>query len=362
MPGSLLVQGALHFAAPARLSGWCTLPEQPAWRATIDIVVNGTLVASMVAAQRSDGGDGRNGFSLDLRTVPPASITTVIEAREQGSALVFGRIVLFPEHLAAPIEHRLGALDTSVLRAPIKSAAAARVGISEAMGALGRDLARHGQPDCTTERNRLAHLMPRLRLSEQPALSLILPAAPNADQTLHWLACLQPVCDSIDAELLLADDGADPASVLLPQLMRQLRYLRCRPGLPTQDLNLLVAEARGVNICFIEPPARQGAWYWPQFGPTAPARIQLGGVAAAQMARCGARRGYSVQRCAPHGVALHMQRAHWRDAGGFDPALCGTVAYADLGEKIGMLGMPVTLLVSDDVETPVGEARKNVLF
>ena len=58
----------------------------------------------------------------------------------------------------------------------------------------------------------------------------------------------------------------------------RLRYLRCRPGLPTQDLNLLVAEARGVNICFIEPPARHGAWYWPQFGPTAPARIQLGGV------------------------------------------------------------------------------------
>ncbi len=351
----LLVQGALHFQQPAQISGWCSLPDQPDVRAVVEILVDGEPVTAMVAAQRSEGmGHGRNGFSLSLPWTPRPGVTTVIDARERGSATPFGRVVLCPEQLGVPLAQRLGLLDTSPLRTPIQAdRRSPGASLAAALGELGGVLAQHGRNASEMERNRLRRCLPRLVLSGRPELSLIIPVSSRTGSTLALLTQLQPLSDTLDTEILLADDAGDPASLLLPQLIPELRHVRCQPGLPGRDLNTLVAEARGNAICFIDPTCRPGVWNWPQLDLAQEfdtAAIHLGTSAARHVARFGAERRLAMRRGGRHGIAFQIDRRHWQHAGGFDPALHGGVAMGDLAAKNSLLGTALTVWSDHDAE------------
>jgi hypothetical protein len=344
-----LLQGRLHFTPPARVSGWCVVVDRPGHRALVDVVVDGVTAASMVAAQRFEGaGDGRHGFAMTLpggAGVPggPASGgTRIIEAREHESGQVFARVVLRPYETARRVEARLAQLDTTVLRTPIGFAGpTSDSGLRQAFRGLARALAATRDGGWQTERAALRHSVPRLALSENPMVSLILLAAPAVDSTIERLTALHAICEQAPVELLLADDGADPRTILLPGLLPGLRYTRCAPAGTGSALNMLAAEARAPALCVIDAADAAPGWCWPQLDPGADETVHLGN-GAAQAALAGPPPWLPAPRvCGPHGFALHMPRALWIDAGGFDPSMCGDAALADLALKCSLLGAPV---------------------
>ncbi len=339
------LQGGLNVMPPRQVSGWCLWPDRAGARVTVEILVDGRVVAAMVAAQRFGGaGDGRHGFALTLPVALAGPATSVVEARERGGGTVFGRVVLFAEQIAQPIEDRLAALDRSVLHAPIIGQSRQFYpGVREAFAGAGAVLMQRAVGEVRSERRRLARRAPRLALAERPALSVIVAAAPGVDRTLDVLAGLQPLCDAEAVEVLLADDGADPRTLLLAQVLPGVRYVRERGGLRGSLLNQLVADAQGATLCFLDQDPPGGAWAWPPFAET-PRTIHVGGAVAAALSQAAA-----VGRPAPQGrgaqaVALQVERAVVHEAGGFDPALHGTLAYADMALKGSLLGAQVSLV------------------
>jgi hypothetical protein len=349
-----VILGDLSFAPPRQVAGWCLLPARRGHRATVEILLDGHCVAAMVAAQRRDGaGDGRHGFSLALPVAPAGPATRLIEARERDSGVLFGRVVLFADRLAQPLEDRLATLDMGALHHPLLMPAASGSGHAvaatrQAFGRLAAELRAHRGGAWRGERHRLAQCAPRLALCDAPSLSVILPASPSVDCTMEALVALQPLCDRMPTEILLADDGADPATLLLPQLVPRLRMMRVSAGLDGGALNMLAAEARGSALCFVATAPRSGHWSWPQFADAAlPAgAVHLGSVTEPACARLVALWKPLARHSFLHGFALHLARDQLLEAGGFDTTLCGEAAYADIGLKCSLLGAAVMLWIA----------------
>jgi len=344
----VVLLGELRFTSPDQVSGWCMLAEQPQTRATVEILIDGALAIAMVAAQRSDGaGDGRNGFAMTLPVKLTGPATRVIEARERASRQIFARIVLHGEHLSDHLTTRLSGLDVSVLHAPITSPAPPAPDFRAVLGQLGAALWEHGADPWRAARRHLSQLVPRLKLSEAPVLTMVVPAAATAAQSLSCLTALQPLCETTAAEILLTDHGEDPCHVLLPQLIPGLRYLRIAAALTGADLNRCWRMARGEAFALVDPDSAPGRWIWPAWPA---ATVQLGrraaGLAAAHMPGGLAEFGH----CGSHGFMLRIGRASYAQAGGCDPHLPAAEACAELALKCAVLRVPVRLWLDQPPE------------
>jgi len=334
-----MVEGELLFHPPTGLRGWCRLPKQPRARAEIEILVDSICVATVSVGQDGGGaGDRRYDFSLHLRAAPDESATRVIEGRERGSGAVFGRVVLFEEAIAQPIEHRLDLLDLGKLKRPLAALPADYAKrLRPYFSALGTALLQVAKKDVIGgETAALARRMPRLPLSATPLVSVIMPAAPCIDTTLRRLAALQSLADTTQIEVIVADDGAEPRSALLPHICPQLRYRRDRHGLTASVLNRLVKEARGDMICFLDPDSPTADWFWPQHA-IADREVHIGGQLA-----CDVTVPAAVRRRDPHGFALYLARAEILYAGGFEPRLRAMDSYTDIIMKCRLLGGRIT--------------------
>ena len=82
------------------VTGWCWSPDRPRQRLSVSLLVDGRKTASTVAARlrgdlvRPEAGnssDGYHGFTLPLPTPLPAF--SMLETREDGTNLIFGRIL-----------------------------------------------------------------------------------------------------------------------------------------------------------------------------------------------------------------------------------------------------------------------------
>lgn len=304
----LLVQGELWVDPPANIHGWCLLPDRPGTRVAVEILADGRLLAATVAAEFFGGaGDGRHGFSLALDAPLAGPATIVVEARERGTSTVFGRVVLFPDAMARPLDDRLAAIDRQVLRDPAIGVTGADM-MHRALDGLGTLLCGHGIDRDTTC---LARRAPRLALSAMPRVSLVLPAGLSLDRVLAWLEAVQCLCDSVPVELIIADDGADPRLRLLGRVMPALRILRVPPDMTGAVLNMLAGEARGRLLCFAQQdvPAR------PLISlPDLPAHV-----------------------CMTDACGLWMCAEIFHAAGGFDPWLDTEAAHADIVMKSACL-------------------------
>jgi len=333
MPAARFVEGDLLVHPPAGVSGWCRLPEGARRRVEIEILVDSIAVASTEAAA---DGDGRNAFSLILPSLPDESGTSVIEARERDSHIVFGRVVLFEEAIAQPIERRLATLDVSRLKRPLAGLPAGPADrLRGYFGSLGMVLLQAAGAAVTGgDIAALARRMPRLPLSGRPEVSVIAPASPCIGTTLRWLAALQSLADTTPIEVIVADDGAEPRSALLPLLCKGLRYWRDSRGLTGGVLNVLAREARGETLCFLDDDPEIGHWHWPL---PAESEVHLGGRLAG-----GAGAPVFARRRGMHGFALYIARAAFLRAGGFEPALRAMEAYTDMAAKCRLLGAAIT--------------------
>jgi hypothetical protein len=334
-----LVEGQLRVDPPASVSGWCRLPEQPRARAEIEILVDSRPVLAITARQVLQGiGDGMHGFSLTLPVALRGPATCVVEARERDTGIIFGRVVLFEDAIAQPIEDRLSALDRSQLRhTPAASLPDPATLLRRHFGSLGAELLDPaGAAAIGRERAALARRVARLPLSARPAVSVIMAAAGSIGSTLGWFTALHGLAGAIPTEVILADDGAQPRTALLPQACPGLRYARDPAGLTGHALNQLVLDARAPTICFLDQAAESGPWAWPAPDP-GERHVHLGG----SLARI-ADTPHASRRHDPHGFALYLPRATITDAGGFEPALPAAEAYADLALKCALLGAELT--------------------
>jgi len=325
-----LVQGALLFDGPLQVRGWCRRPGQPGARVAVELRVDGQLVVAMMAAQRFDGiGDGHHGFNLAL---PPGSAnqaTQLIEARDRQSGVVFGRLIRYPEHADRPLQIKISRLEQQLAEVADRVAAQRRGDATDLAGEklspslsdlVGR-LRYGGAGQTRAIRAELQRHLPRLRLSAAPRVSVILPRGWAMTRIASVMMAVQPLFDAVPAELLLPDDGTEPACAQLPSLMPGLRAMRVTANQPVRAMTELGLLARGEILAFVEasPPL---PWRWQ------PVR--------------DAGRALQIGRVRPgHGFAAVLPRALWLQIGGFDPAQIGGALWQDMATRCRLLGVPV---------------------
>lgn len=365
MPDQTL-KGDLRERVDGGFEGWCWAPERPEERLVVDLLVNDTLAASIVAAvfrrdlQLRGIGDGRHGFSLRLPpNLPEANGEHIVTARERASGFVIGR-VLRGAGADMPGADRLegvtDAMDGLWRRLDAARAArsvpAAADRLREALGVLaGRLAARHatrraeGDVDPGVYACGPPIALPDLRA---PDLSVVLRAGGGL-ATLRRLAALAPAADLAGAEIIVVDPGLDPYAALLPAQVRNLRYLRDPDARTTAAAaNLAAPMARGARLLLLDdgPAAPSAASLFAlarAAAGDAPALL-LGPAATAALERAGETRPPEAVRLRGRlGVALCVDRALWADLGPLDTALHDGAALecADLAFRARLLGLPV---------------------
>jgi hypothetical protein len=261
------LRGHLHQHEDGALDGWCWAPDRPTDRLVVEVLVEDRVAVSMVAAMfRSDVlaqgcGDGCHGFALRLPPGLNAAGECLITARERRSRRVFGRAVRrFPgeppgvARIAAVEADLAGAWSQAAtlrarLAAPLPSTSA-RVALGQLAGQL---TLRAGLRVCTPAPLHLP------RPSSNPSLGIVL-TPPDAATARQQLAALRPVLGTVDAEVLLADAGADPDTARLPAEARHLRYLRDpAASAPGEALALAEAGLRARWLILLAAAAPSGA-------------------------------------------------------------------------------------------------------
>jgi hypothetical protein len=350
MPEATLL-GDLRERADGSFGGWCWAPERPTERLVVDLLVNDTPAASIVAAAfRRDLltrgiGDGRHGFTLRL----PANYAEArgeyfLTARERRSGIVFGRLLRTapggaPADGGAPVDRLAACVEDLWGR------------LAEARAWHGTDLpSARFREACSGLAARLAtragHGLPQappivLADIAAPALTVVL-AVHDAAAALRQIAALAPAAALAGAEVLAVDSGTDPRSALLPGRVRNLRYLHDRQAdTDASALNVAAAEARGTRLLLLdaETPSAAALLALARVAERLPQGLLLGPDAAAAVARVGEPPPVAAALPARLGLALCINRALWQP---LDPTLRdgGALEYADLAFRLCLLGVP----------------------
>jgi hypothetical protein len=360
------LRGDLRERVDGGFEGWCWAPDRPEARVVVDLLVNDTLAASIVAAvfrrdlQLRGIGDGRHGFALRL---PPNLSETngehIVTARERESGAVFGR-VLRSAGGGMPGGDRLDGVTVAMdglwqrleaARAAYGSPAAVDQ-LRDALGVLaGRLAAHHATYRSPGDVEPGLHVQgPPLLLPDiaAPALSVVLRAV-SARTTLRRLAALAPCADLAGAEFIVVDPGLDPHAALLPARVRNLRYLRDPIATSlAAAANLAASVARGARLLLLgdtptEPSAASLLALARVAARAAPALL-LGPLATAALARAGEPTPAEAVRLRGRlGVAVCIDRALWPDLGPLDTSLHDGAALecADLAFRARLFGLDV---------------------
>ncbi len=157
-PTTIPAIGEAQVDSDGVISGWCYCPARPEERVSVEILINETLAATVVASRfledlRNRGiGDGYYGFSVTLtRQLNRMGETGIVRAREQRSQFCFWHWVRGDFSLPAGFEARLAAATAALAAAAARLPAPAPLGLAPAFSALGRQLSGQG-----TDRSRPA--------------------------------------------------------------------------------------------------------------------------------------------------------------------------------------------------------------
>jgi hypothetical protein len=365
------VTGDLELTPDGIVEGWVWSCDRPDDGLVAEILVDDVCVGAVAAtAFRRDliargMGDGQHGYRLRL---PPGTIPAdgpvVISARDQASRQVFARIVRQGAALAT--RHREALDDAGEqmrgLWAGLETVLAGRTGMSKAeqlrdtFGQLAALLAARAGARDDTAPLAPAIVLDRLRrragrldlpLIGAPALSLVMPAGRDAAATLRRLAALAPALRPAEAEIVLVDDGADPAAALLPALAPNLVYLRAAsPERSAEALAEAAGGARGTAVAVLEaePPAPSATALLALARRTAaaPRTVLLGAAALAACNRVAALDASPPECPAPGrlGLRIALSGELLVRAGGLEPAMMDGAALesADLWLRCRLLG------------------------
>ncbi len=365
------VAGDLELKPDGTVEGWVWSADRPDERLVAEVLVDGVCVGAVAAATfRRDLvaqgiGDGQHGYRLSLPAgVIPVGGPVVISARDQASQQEFARIVRPGPALAAQHREALEAAAEQMqgLWTGLDALLAGRAGASKAdrmrgaFGQLAALLAARAQAGDKTVPlapaialdglRRVAGLLD-LPLIGAPALSLVMPAGRDAAATLRRIAALVPTLAEAAAEIVLIDDGADPATALLPALAPNLVYLRA--GGPDQVAGTLAEAARGARgtvVALLEAEPRQPSatalLALAHATTGAPRTVLLGATALAACRRVDALDATPPDRPAPGrlGLRIALPGDLLVQAGGLEPDMVDGAALesADLWLRCRLLG------------------------
>jgi hypothetical protein len=360
------LKGDLRERVDGGFEGWCWAPDRPDARLVVDLLVNDTLAASIVAAvfrrdlQLRGIGDGRHGFAL--RLPPNLAETTgehIVTARDRATGVVFGRVLRGAadeahggDRLAAIAETMDGLWQRLETVRAAEQAPAAVSRLRDALGILaGRLAARHAVHRAADDVDPGVHadgqpiLLPHL---PAPVLSIVLRAA-SAPAALRCLAALAPAADLAGAEFIVVDPGLDPFSALLPARVRNVRYVRDTAAATlAAAANVAAAAARGTRLLVLgettPSPSAASLLALARAAARAAPAVLLGQAAAAAMVRAGERPPAEAARLRGRlGVAVCIDRALWRDLGPLDTDLHDGAGLecADLAFRARLLGLDV---------------------
>jgi hypothetical protein len=365
--------GSLYRSASGRLEGWCLSLERPDDRLIVEILVNDVVVSAAVAARfRSElrhagKSDGHHGFSVAVSLPDENSEGTVIvEAREQATGTVFGRILLEAAGIEPAIRSRLDRVQSAVdgyegfaeLR-PVSGA------MRNALWRLGLQLRTGPQSSRGTAlgviREELRRLPRRkLRTSSFPAVSIILPSAETFEETLDAVLALASLLAEIEAEILLVDDGRDPRLTLIQGVVCGLRYLREPGANQAQTANLGALLARGSLLLFLGPQPGSSMECLAPLLSNGRAAVHVGLEIMERAVHAGAAWAMGDRRLGRGGpIRLCVSKAVFQEAAGLDEAIedGSGLSWLDFLMKVHLLGLPVTFW-----DTPWKEAVDHDAF
>ena len=276
------------------VSGWTWDPTQPETRVALDILVDGDVVGTTVAAgfradlQAAGIGDGAHGFSFALPyDVLAARGTLRVAVRERCADGSPGR------PLDAPVELRIGrlaaaeqrvqdverqvrllrgqldALTREAVERPQSDQRAAQLLFGTVAGFF-RELADGTAPaqrgfgaapfaggglrgaidDITT---RLSPLT--LRVAERPVANVCIPATASVEAVHRCLMALHEAgIDALADVTLLEPPDADPRVALLPSIVRNLNFVHLAPGTNlVAGCDEAARSGRGAYAAFLSP-------------------------------------------------------------------------------------------------------------
>jgi hypothetical protein len=369
-PETAALLGDLRERADGGFDGWCWSPARPDERLIVELLVDDAVAVSMVAAIfRRDllakgCGDGRHGFALRLPpNLPHSGAECLITARERRSGRVFARLMrrAGPGALAGGerVAQAADGVDSlwqgiDEVRAltpgpgpgrPPPVAARLRSAFGALAGELGARAIRLGAGRAPP--GRAAADPPRgLELVEhaRPTVSVLLRAG-AATAVLRHVTALAPALSEAGVEVLVADLGEDPACLLLPSRVRNLRYLHAPAARGVaQALALAATEARGQWLVLLDPPpAGASAAALLALGralATAPPDVLLpAAVAAAAAVLVPPPAARTLTLPASLGLLIGAPSGLWRELGAVDHADAADVwACADLALRARLLG------------------------
>ncbi len=313
------------------LHGWCWNEAAPTTRQTVEILIDGAVIATLVAARfredvRQAGiGDGYHGFLVSLaRTLANGATDRIISARERSSGIMFGRLV--PPDVGFPV----------ALQRRLRHVAHT---LAQAQEAIGRQDAARLQ----ARRDRLAtwhnlgtHLAARgeagwhaalpaklaVPVVRAPLYSIVAVPSDDAGATLARIKRAAPALAQSEAELLLIDSGHDPAMALLPGAVAGLRYFNGRGQGAGATLNRVAAQAQGATTLLLELGDTDIGPGLAGFAETGSICIGAGMADAARRFQPDLAAAIAVKHApAWLGLQLALPRGILEKLGGFDPAI-----------------------------------------
>jgi len=355
------VAGDLELKPDGTVEGWVWSCDRPDDGLVAEILVDGVCVGAVAATGfRRDliaqgMGDGQHGYRLSLPAgTIPADGPVVISARDRASQQEFARIVRQGPALASRHREVLDAAGEQMqgLWAGLETLLAGTSKADRLRGAFGQLAAllaaRAGSRDETVllapaialDGLRRGAGRVEMPLIGRPALSLVMPAGRDASATLRRLAALAPALSAAEAEIVLVDDGADPATALLPALAPNLVYLRA------DSLAEAAHAARGTVVAVLEaePPAPSATALLAlaQRTAAAPRTVLLGATALAACKRVAALDATPAECPAPGrlGLRVALAGALLVRAGGLEPSMVDGAGLecADLWLRCRLLG------------------------
>lgn len=235
------------------VSGWCWCPERPRDRLTVEIFVNGEMVAMPVAQRfRSDldergFGDGFHGFLVAITTRIAGAGDLVVSARESRSGVCFWQRIIGAVALPGASVRRIavaaqavGTIAASAVLVPAARGLPAAT-LRAAFGVLGGRLLAGGA----------AGAAPRRVVASRPEMSVVLNAACVRDAVRCGMLPDDLPWAGMWSEYVLCDDGRDPRLGRWQNGAAALMY-SLTPDLPVAARrNLEIRAAQGEALVFI---------------------------------------------------------------------------------------------------------------
>jgi len=311
------------------LHGWCWSPDKPSERRAVDIVIDRQIAVTLIASRFREDlrfrkfGDGYHGFTVTLaKQIANASSRSVISALDRASGICFWQKRFGEFSIPAEFDDRITALRGTLgtlAQTPSLGPDPAQAKSAQFAAALGRLGAKLAHPPAAPATRQV--ILPN---PSQPVISIILEAGANAAACLEHLRLGASAYTQSGAEIIMTDDGANPAILHTQNLAQNLKFLSLPGKSNAERRNAAATTARAGTLAFLspEPPGPATAL------TTLPRDTREAIIISSTLANAAQRIAPNLIGTLPHtptptwpGLHLALQTHHLQTLGPLDPTI-----------------------------------------